>query len=276
MENFNLRKFLIENKLTPNSKKLNENTPEGIYYDDRESGKVSTAGKQLVKDLISSFTDGKDSAELKGKTTEPVIPVMKRYTLEKVQPYLTKVKIKAKSEDRTPGLEQITFNGQTRLQVNMDLPSVEKGADIEASKYRALTAVQELQDVFGNLAERFKVVITTFGARVEIYLSRKWEELAQGKLNLLGEVKKVLGENGVEPYYSSYIGINKGRNGYIITAEVYSKISDEDFKILQAAMRSKFGSDFIKMPQPVREYQNIPDYTDYKILFTSEIKNTYK
>ncbi len=236
MENFNLKKFLVENKLTSNSRMLSENTPEGVFYDDQERGKLSTAGKQLVKGYINSFRNGEDSAELKGKNTQPVIPVMKRYTAQKVQPYLTKVNIDRSPELRGTGFEQITFNGQTRLQLVTDLTSEKEGGDIEGSKYRALSAVQELQDVFGNLAERFKVVVTSLNTRIEIYLSKKWEELAQGKLNLLGEVKKVLEENGVEPYYSSYIGINKGRNGYIVTAEVYSKISDEDFRILQAAM----------------------------------------
>ena len=261
MKNFDLKKFLIENRLTPNSRNLQE--------EDTESS-------ALVKDLINTFRNGSDSAELKGKSTEPKIPVMKRYTAQKLQPYLTKVKIDTSPELRGTGFEQITFNGQTRLQLITDLTSEKEGGDIEGSKYRALSAVQELQDAFGDLAERFKVVVTPFNTRIEIYLSKKWEQQAQGKLNLAGEIQKVFESNGIEAYYSSYITVGKGRNGYIATATRYEMVDGTDFKILEASFRNKFGDAFLKLPQPKTQYVNIEGFTDYKIFFSPEIKNIYK
>ena len=79
MENFNLRKFLIENKLTSNSRRLSEETSDDIYYDDKEQGKLSDFGKKTVMSVYKSFNYGDESATVKGSSSKPLIPVMKRY-----------------------------------------------------------------------------------------------------------------------------------------------------------------------------------------------------
>jgi hypothetical protein len=259
MEGFNLRKFLIENKLTSNSRTLQEGY-----------------GKFSIEDVIDTFKNGSDSAELRGKNTEPIIPVMKRYTMQKVEPYLTKVSIDKSPNLRGLNFEQITFNGQTRIQLITDLTPEKKGGDVEASKYKALSAVQELQDVFGNLAERFKVVVAPSNTRIEIYLSKKWEEQAQGRLNLVGEVQKVLESSGAKPDSHPYVSITKGRNGYIVTAKRYELLTGTDFKILEASFINKFGDAFLKVQRPTFEYANARGFTDYKVFFSPEIKDTYK
>jgi len=261
MENFDLRKFLTENKLTTNSRLISEN---------------QSIDPQKLKDALSALRNGAASADLPGKNVEPKILLMKRYSKERLQPYLTKVKIATRTRFGGYGFDQHKYNGQTRIELIMDLPDLADGADLESIKYKALAAMQEMQDIFGYLASNFRLVVRDFQTEVTVTLSKKWEELTQAKPSLLGEIEKILETNEAKPYYGTDLVITKGRNGYVVTATRYQLLTGDDFKILEASLRSKFGQDFIKIPEPTLRYGNIEGYTDYKIFFTPEIKNTYK
>jgi hypothetical protein len=261
MENFNLKKFLVENKLTTNSRLISEN---------------QSIDPQKLKDALSALRNGAASADLPGKNVEPKIPAMKRYTKEKIQPYLTKVGITQETRFGGSGFQQSKWGGRTGLELVLDLPHLLGGADLETIKYKALAQIQEMQDVFGYLADSFRLVIKDYEARVTVMFSEKWEKLTQGKLNLLGEIEKILETNEAKPYYGTDLVTTKGRNGYVVTATRYQLLTGDDFKILEASLRSKFGQDFIKIPEPTLGYANIEGYTDYKIFFTPEIKNRYK
>lgn len=63
MENFNLKKFLVENKLTTNSKMLNENTVPSVDFGKLEqiltqaSEATNEKGKKLLNGDISDFLE---------------------------------------------------------------------------------------------------------------------------------------------------------------------------------------------------------------------------
>jgi len=63
MENFNLKKFLVENKLTTNSKMLNEKnisgTQEYTYTPDNERSEMKKSVFDLFAQLTSEVCDGK-------------------------------------------------------------------------------------------------------------------------------------------------------------------------------------------------------------------------
>ena len=261
MDNFNLKKFLVENKLTSNSRRIHEE---------------QSTDPEKLKDALSAFRNGKASADLPGKDVEPKIPVMKRYTKEKIQPYLTKVKITQETRFGGSGFQQAKFGGHTRIELILDLPNLLDGADLETIKYKALAQIQEMQDIFGYLADSFRLVVRDYETKVIVIFSKKWEELTQGKLNLLGEIEKILETNEAKPYYGTDLVIAKGRSGYVVTATRYQLLTGDDFKILEASLRNRFGQDFIKILEPRVGYTNIEGYTDYKIFFTPEIKNKYK
>ncbi len=277
MENFNLRKFLIENKLTSNSRRLSEETSDDIYYDDKEQGKLSDFGKKTVMSVYKSFNYGDESATVKGSSSKPLIPVMKRYTFQSIQPYLTGTKLlpKTTSHEWYTGFEQMKSHGYTIISLELDLETPEKGGDAEHNKYKALTVVQNLQKAFGYLAEKFEVSVHSFRTRILIYLSRRWEELSHGKLSLNGQVKDILINNGAVPYSTGPITVVKTKTGYTLEAALFKKLDEVELEKLKRNLENTFKPFLKKFPTPVRSYQNIPGYTDYKLYFTPEIRTKF-
>lgn len=277
MENFNLRKFLIENKLTSNSRRLSEETSDDIYYDDKEQGKLSDFGKKTVTSVYKSFNYGDESATVKGSSSKPLIPVMKRYTFQSIQPYLTGTKLlpKTTSHEWYTGFSQIKSHGHTFIHLELDLETPEKGGDAEHNKYKALTVVQNLQKAFGYLAEKFEVSVHSFRTRILIYLSRKWEEESHGKVSLTGKVRDMLIKNGAVPYGAGPVDVTKTKTGYTLEASCFKKLEEAEFEKLKVELVNTFKPFLKKFPIPTVTYTNMPDFTNYKLYFTPEVKTKF-
>lgn len=86
MENFNLKKFLVENKLTTNSKMLNESddlqSEHGIneaFYTEKGLKVLKDFAEKVSKEIIDTYKGKKGEASANKCTPEKIFNIVKRW-----------------------------------------------------------------------------------------------------------------------------------------------------------------------------------------------------
>jgi hypothetical protein len=86
MENFNLKKFLVENKLTTNSKMLNESddlqSEHGIneaFYTEKGLKVLKDFAEKVSKEIIDTYKGEKGESSANKCTPEKIFNIVKRW-----------------------------------------------------------------------------------------------------------------------------------------------------------------------------------------------------